>query len=289
MKSFLKFLAVVLAIVILSSLLAPWLFTFLPFKFERIFHRLIMIFSLIAAVFFVRIKKENLMEFGLAWTAESPRFFSKTFLIGLFTILLFSVLKLLFHDAVLSTQHPGILGWTLFLLKITAASLLIGVIEEFFFRGFLFQTLRKRFSFPLILSVTITSAIYSVVHFLRDYKPLIGPNPTFFDSLKLAGAPVLVFSNWHEIWPEALGLFLFGVILNDLAVRTKSLYPSIGLHAGCVFAVKLDGMLINHWNQHPFYLGTEKVLDGLLGWVLLLLLFVLLRISIKTQTLRPSF
>ncbi|MBI3307333.1 MAG: CPBP family intramembrane metalloprotease [Candidatus Omnitrophica bacterium] len=276
MKSFFKFLAIVLAIVLLSSLLAPWLFTFLPFKFERILHRLIMIFTLLAIVLFVRVKKENLMGFGLERRADSLSLFLKTFFLGMSAIVLFSVLKLFLHDAEWSLQRPGLVGWALELTKITLGALIIGLLEEFFFRGYVFNTLKKK-SGSLLLSILMTSTIYSLIHFVGEHKILIGPNPTFFDSLKLIGAPFLTFFEWRTLWPQALGLFIFGLILNDLVVRTKSLYASIGLHAGCVYAVKLDGMLLNHINRHPLYLGTEKVLDGFLGWGLLFVLFLLLR------------
>ena len=62
MKGFLKFIAIFASILIIAALLSPILYDFLPFKFERIFNRIVMIGTLLAIVIFVRVKKENLIQ-----------------------------------------------------------------------------------------------------------------------------------------------------------------------------------------------------------------------------------
>ena len=63
MKKFLKFIGVFGGILLLSAFLAPILYdffqTFHPYKFERIFNRLVMIGTLVAAVFFCPYQKRN--------------------------------------------------------------------------------------------------------------------------------------------------------------------------------------------------------------------------------------
>ena len=56
MKGFLRFVAVFVSILLLSAVLAPILYDFLPFKFERIFQRLVMVLALLALLIFVRIR-----------------------------------------------------------------------------------------------------------------------------------------------------------------------------------------------------------------------------------------
>ena len=272
MKSFLKFLFVFGAILLLSAFLAPLLFRFLPFKFERIFNRLIMIFSIAAAFFFVRIGRETFIHYGMDWRSGSFKLFGKGFGLGALTLALLVSAEVFAGAAAWSPKpfHAGL--YTGVLAKALLTGFVVGVIEEFFFRGFIYSWIKNRWRWPWILSVGMTSVFYSLIHFVSRNRPFIGPHPEFMDSLKLTTAPFMAFQMWPELWPHALGLFLFGIVLNLTSLRAGSLYPSIGLHAGCVFFVKSDALFVEFLEKQSIVWPGSAMVDGLAGWIFLLFL-----------------
>ncbi len=283
MRSFLKFVAVFITILLVSAILAPVLYDYLPFKFEKIFNRLVMIGVILAVILFVRIRKETFVRFGMDWKKESLRFFMTGFLTGFFVLVLIAVLGLLTGHARWAYHYLDAWEWTEKLALCLGSALLIGALEEFFFRGFIFTNIRDRFRWSVLASMIATSVFYSSLHFVSAKKPFVGPDPVFWDSLRLMAAPLKSFLNFPDFWPSALGLFLFGMILNDTAVRTKSLYPAIGLHSGCVLFIKLDGIFLHALDKDIFFWGSKKVYDGVIGWVFLIVIWILLRKILKAQ------
>ncbi len=283
MKSFLKFVLIVAVIVLLSAFLAPLLFKILPFKFERIFNRLIMIGSLASIFIFVRFKMDWLKDYGLAWKKDSLPFFGKAFLCAWGILVLLSATKVVLG---VSGWQPRDFPFLTFATRIVTdlfAGLLIGVIEEFFFRGFVFRSFLNRFKWPVVPAVIAANIFYSVVHFVSVKKPPIGPNPDFFDSLKLVAAPFASLAEWQTLWPAAVGLFIFGLILNHVVIRTGSLYPAIGLHAGAVFFIKSDALLVDSIKGTTLLFGSAKAYDGMLGWAFLIALEVLVCLLIRNS------
>jgi len=279
MKSFLKFVAVFFSILLLSAVLAPFLYTFLPYKFERIFNRLVMIFSLAALWFFLIGKKFSPKDYGLQWTGRESRFYlAAGFLTGVLVLAIFCIVKVGVGQA--SWLLPD--GMTV-LTKVTAAlgaGFLIAVIEEFFFRGFIFKTLCK-WQWPFVLSVIGTSAFYAIIHFVSFEKPFVDATPSVLDGLRLVAAPFLSLVQIGRFWPEALGLFIFGLVLNHVSVKSGSLYASIGLHAGCVLYVKADDLFLNFYEKERLIYASGKFYDGLLGWGFLLVIGVILSLLIQ--------
>lgn len=272
MKGFLKFLAVFAGILLVSAVLAPVLSHFLPYSFARIFNRVVMVSALLAVVIFVRFRKEMLVRFGMDWRQDSRRLFWTGFLTVSAVLVLFTAFQLLMGNAFFSLRDLSWQRWVAKLAGIIAGSLLIGCMEEFFFRGFIFSSLRdKLFRGSVPLAMTVTSLFYASIHFISIRKPVISPDPGFMDSLKMIAAPIQSFANWQAVWPAAIGLFLFGMVLNYCAVRTRSLYASIGVHAGAVLFVRAVGLFVGFMEKNVLLWSTKKVYDGALGWACLLL------------------
>ena len=280
-KKIFKLLFIFGVILLISAVLAPVLFKVLPFKFERIFNRLVMIQTILAALLFVRVRKDALSHYGLRWSPGELPLLGRGFAGGLVMMGVVAVFALKAGPASFSMPGYTVPVWLSRLTKALASGLVIGVIEEFFFRGFVFRSLQGRLRWPVWLAFIVTSVFYSLVHFLSDRAPFIGPNPTFRDGVKLALAPLGVVPAFPKIWEAALGLFIFGLILNDLSFRTKSLYPAIGLHAGCVFFIKMDGNFLDFPGGHDLILGSSLLYDGILGWCVLALFFGVFRFVIK--------
>lgn len=283
MKGFIRFVVIFGSILLLSAFLAPFLYDFLPFKFERIFNRLVMIGTLLAIAIFVRIKKETLCRFGLLWGRRSLPLLMTGFLAGILTLLLTSALNVVLDNARFVIPSLSLMDWVSKVSLALATGLLIGVIEEFFFRGFIFRFLLQSFKNRVLMAVFVTCVFYSLIHFIGMKKIFIGPDPDFIDGLKLIGAPLMSLAEWPRFWPEAVGLFLFGFALNGAVYKSGSLYPSIGLHAGCVFFIRLDDLFIKFQGERTMLWGSKLVYDGVIGWVFLVLLACILY-----RVLRPS-
>ncbi len=276
MKSFIKFVLVFSGILLLSAVLAPLLFQVLPFKFERIFNRLVMIFTLASLFVFVRLRREDFARWGLTGTAGKSGLFLRGFAAVWIILLGLVGFKALLGEAHFQLAAAGEWKYGLRLIKDLSAALLIGLIEEFFFRGVIYSHLKTRFHWPAAAAVGVTSIFYSLIHFISDRSPFIGPEPRFADSLKLIAAPFSSLANVPEYWAAAVGLFIFGVALNVALIRTGSLFPAMGIHAGAVFFIKSDSLFVDFLNRKPFLFGTEKQYDGVLGWLFLMLLSALL-------------
>jgi membrane protease YdiL (CAAX protease family) len=293
MKGFFKSLVVFAVILLLSAFLAPIFYEFFqkfhPYKFERIFQRIVMIGSLLAAVLFVRIRKDTLARYGLMWEPRSLGLLAKGFLMGISALCILAGIRLSYGQAV---WRPDQLSAGVWAAKIAAAlgtGLLIGLMEEFFFRGFVFRSLLKTLKGKLVVSVLITTALYSIVHFIGMKKIFVDSTPTFIDGIRMIGAPFVSLAMWPKFWPEAVGLFFFGLALFAAVWRTGSLYISIGLHAGCVFFVRMDDLFIKTQVKRSLLFGSKILYDGLLGWfVLIVLTAALWEFSKPARTVTPE-
>lgn len=283
MRSFLKFLVVATGIILLSALLAPVLYNFMPFKFEKIFNRLIMIFSLAASVLFLRPGRHAFEVTGLLPEPGRFKLMGVCFASGFGALAILVALRFSFGEARWLVQELNAAGWAYKIAAALGAAFLIAAVEESFFRGFVFLTLKGKWGVNVGMSLAVTSLFYSLLHFVSLKKPLIGPDPSFWDSLRLTAAPFMSLAQWQSLWPGALGLFLFGLVLNDLFVKTGSLWAPIGLHAGCVFFVKVDGLLAELLSARPLFWGTGKMVDGIINWFFLAGLFVFFRIILKNS------
>lgn len=163
------------------------------------------------------------------------------------------------------------------LIKILMIAGVVGCIEELFFRGFIFQSLLT--DMRAVSAIGISSLFYSLLHFFRTkllvssgFQPIVGFVVTF-QSFKNS------IVNIASIFPSVIGLFLVGVVLSYACLRTKSLYFSIGLHAGWVFLIKANRLFFDHVGMKPiWFFGDSKIVTGALGWGLLIITLILVRI-----------
>lgn len=264
MKKFLTVLVSLAAAVLISAFLAPALYPLLPFKFEKILNRLLIISFFIVCFTSVRINRAFFEECGLRLDKKVSFTYWLTGFLTSFSILFFLIL-LEYKIGVLQFSEPFSLG-ALLVLTSLFTGVTVGLVEEFFFRGFLFLNF-KRLS-NMGVSVVITSVIYSFVHFLKSGKPLVDTAPDMTDSFRVILSSLQVFSSWGTIWPAFIGLFLFGIVLNLVFIRTKSLFWVMGIHAGAVFLLKL---ISPFYTVNPQYstliFGERGFYSGILGWV----------------------
>jgi membrane protease YdiL (CAAX protease family) len=153
------------------------------------------------------------------------------------------------------------------------AALLVGVNEEALFRGILLG----RFTRDLGLrgGVLATTLVYAVVHALRGGGK--GASGAFAGFTRTAA----LFAPLADpvVWPGVAGLFLLGLMLAWVRVRTGSLWPSIGIHAAWVGVFRV-GRLFFNIRHRPGWLvgpGWPPLVGGVAGVVAVLATALLVR------------
>ncbi len=238
MKDAARLLVYLLATVLVGALLAPCLFwaaqslvahgllTFLArYDFETFFHRALLVAAAILFWPLIRsLEVRSLNDLQLAPNPRWPR--------DLFAGLIFSAVPLLCCAAILLATPifsiRGAINWP-GVGRVAAASVFVPIIEEAFFRGLVLGVLLK--GGRRYMSIFVTSALYSIVHFLKapDRTSPTVTGMSGFDSIAHAfvqfADPLLVAAGFTT-------LFLIGWILADARLRTRSLWLPIECAAG---------------------------------------------------------
>ena len=240
MKDVAKLGVYFVAIVIVGALVAPLLFwsaqslaahgvfPFLAkYDFETFFHRATLIAAALLLWPFLRISHvRSMADLGLAPNSRWGRDLCVGAVLAAIPLLCCGALLIAFH--VYSLRH--IFAWSRF-GKVFAASITVPFIEEAFFRGIvlgvLLRTGRK------YMPILVVSALFAAVHFLKapERTSAVVTWSSGLNSIAHAfgrfGDPMMLVSAFAT-------LFLIGCVLADARVLTRSLWLSIGLHAGWI-------------------------------------------------------
>jgi membrane protease YdiL (CAAX protease family) len=177
-------------------------------------------------------------------------------------------------------RQPGV-AWQSVLVNAVLAGVILGFFEETIFRGLIlriFYTATKR---PW-LALAVTSAFFAYTHFKvppsiwRNVPPGVHWDTGWVVAFWTTCGIVKDFD-----WTQFLALWALGMVLGALTLRTGSLLPAIGLHAGlvtamnvyragCVFPPDAPGRAI--W-------GGGGLTDGWAAVVVLLVLFGLMVVT----------
>lgn len=148
-------------------------------------------------------------------------------------------------------------------LQALIGGLLVGVIEETFFRGALYAAIRRKNG--LASAVLWSSALYALVHLT---KPGALPPGVPFDwagSWTLFQGVFLDAFQWRHL-DTALALLAAGVFLALVRERTGHLGWCIGLHAGWVFVIQVTRRL-SDGNPESTLAFLAGGYDGVIGWL----------------------
>jgi len=284
----LTFAAVLSVIVLISALLAPLLYAVLPFPFPRIFDRLLMIGAIVAFVAFVRMRRETIEPLGMAWAGGSAGLLRRGFATGFVALAIFALVSVATGHARAAVRDLSALQWAWRFALACFTGLVVGLVEEVLFRGFLFTRLRKSFFRGRALpAAMLTSFLFFVVHVQNVRRPPAGPDPGFADGMRQVLAFLQSVAAWPDHWPSVVGLFLFGMVLNLAVIRSGTLWPAIGLHAGCVAFLRLTGLFVRFDPANTWLWSTRRVYDGAAGWAFLLLAGFLLIARLRRDADTP--
>jgi len=153
-----------------------------------------------------------------------------------------------------------------------AASIAVPVIEETFFRGLVLGVLLR--TGRQYVSIFATSAIFSVIHFLKAPERT-STIVTWTSGLNSIAHSFARFGDPMSVAAMFTTLFLIGWILADGRLRTRSLWLPIGLHAGWIFAagafnrVAHRGILEFPWLGKNLLVGIVPLGIAGLTWVIM--------------------
>ena len=280
MKDAARLLAYFAATILIGAFLAPplywasqWLaghgvFPFLAkFDFETFFHRALLIAALLLLWPLLRsIHVRGWRDLDLDSNSRWWQHLAAGFLLATVPLLCCGAVFLALHIYSLRT----IVAWSAF-GKILATTMFVPVIEETLFRGLILGILLR--SGRTYVAVFITSALYSIVHFLKapertsDVVTWFSGFNSIAHSFSQFAEPLLVAAAFST-------LFLIGWILADARLQTRSLWLPIGLHAGWIFGngsfnrIARREILMLPWLGKNLLVGLVPLGVCLLSWLL---------------------
>jgi uncharacterized protein len=289
-----KIIAYLLGVVLLGALLAPpfyWLgqvcsqISALRFlkdtDFQRYFARSVLISAFLLLPLVIRsVGVARFRDLGLS---RNPLWWRDIIAGFLLSVAVMAVLGLVaIHLGVYTWK--GHLPWNL-VAAVFLPALIVSVIEEFLFRGAILGLVRQTIS--TVPAVVLVSALFSIIHFLRPVDGQISV-VQWYSGFELIGKLFGRFTDPLQVGGGFMTIFVLGLLLADSVVRTRSLWLSIGLHAGTVFGKMSFNKLTKQLTQAPPWFGPEltiglgSVLTLLFLWFLIWLLFLRRAFSPRT-------
>lgn len=166
------------------------------------------------------------------------------------------------------------------LLKIILGMLLIGVIEEILFRGFILNALRK--SLGALPAILLSSALFASVHFIKPAEPAV--TDQWYSGLLLLSKPFAQAG--PTFLPEVCTLFCMGTVLATLSHWTRSVYIAVGLHAGWVWIMMLFRLFTENQGKLIWLYGPgEWISRGWIGPIMALIVLAVVLSARKKWTL----
>ncbi len=226
----------------------------------------------ILILFPILMKKANLFSLKrLGYLPPAKRDFGRWFLIGIVSMGIVYAVDLSF--GILDAHENWTLGRQFERVAIGLfASVLIGLLEETFFRGLVFRMFYTAFR-PRV-ALIVSSLVFAYLHF--DKVPdsvlahVVPADIGFDDGFHAVWATMTAFTTEFEFL-QFFNLFLVGIVLHQTFLLTGNLWACVGLHAGWVTMIQSFLKTFNENGVNAFA-GTEKVVDGYLVTILLLIM-----------------
>ena len=263
------------AAVIISPIVAATLAAMgLRFPFPRIFDRTVMVTLLVAMLIGSRA-----MGFGALMRAgfAAPRANLARAAIGLGIAL--AAIATLFAFALASRAGgaPTVGALAVRAAQFILPAILIGIIEEGFFRAFLLGGMRRDFGSRGAL--VVSSIFYAAAHLVRSPKHYYVTG--FHAGAGLGNLTASAAQLGHPIASAAtlIGLFLLGMVLGEAFLLSGTVWFSVGLHSGFIMGAKTWGLIaqggapVSRWIAGP---GPVPLIAAPAAWMIALALLVLL-------------
>ncbi len=203
-----------------------------------------------ASLFFCvyKLERKSLRSYGLLNAPAGKKQLFLGLLFGIIALGIMLATGLLTGNCAIEI-HPDPFRLWRTVIGFAPAAILVSVLEELVFRGFLLQQLSEISRF---FGFMTSSGLYAIVHLKQ--RSLTG-----------------------ESWMELTGLFLLGALLAWSYFLTGKLWLGIGLHASLAYGARVNKLLIAFSDSSQSWLvGTSRLVDGLSSWLALLIVGILL-------------
>ncbi|HKF30021.1 MAG TPA: CPBP family intramembrane glutamic endopeptidase [Candidatus Binataceae bacterium] len=254
------------------------------FPFPRIFDRVVMIaLALVLSFWAQNLKLVSLLRAGFARPVANFAFTARGLLVAL------GVMVVLFLVASAMEGFPSAGRAAGLLPKYVLSAALIAVIEEAFFRAFLFGGMKDDFGSTGALIVS--STIYALAHLVRAPGRFYATTLDLSAGVRTLGLSFSQLSAPLSALPTLIGLFLLGVVLAEAFILTGTVWFSVGLHAGFVIGAKLWPKMMVTRRELPGWLagwGKQPLISGAAAWVAALAVLLVLRALAGTRRERAA-
>jgi uncharacterized protein len=261
------FFLYLLACLILATLLTPPLMAtgWIEIEPHRVMGRLAQVLILLGLWPFLRLQglaNREALGLGPGWPVVK-----RTIVDGWgLGVLILLVLAIALLELEIRLPDPTPESWTRIAARVVQAligGLLIGLLEETFFRGALYSAIRRRDG--VRSAMVWSAALYAVLHFM---KPGALPESMAFDATGALWMFTHVFIDlfqWQNL-DSLVALFVVGLFLALVRERTGHIGWCIGLHAGWVLVIQVNRRLTDGNDDSPlsFLVGDY---DGTIGWL----------------------
>jgi CAAX protease family protein len=240
------------------------------FDFESYFHRSLLVAALVLLWPLLRaLGLRNWRDLDLEKNSRAGADVAVGFAIAAVPLLCCGAVLIALH---IYSLRPAFL-WSKMPTVLFAASV-VPVLEEILFRGLILGVLLRGFS--RLRALLITSALFSIVHFLKAPEQTSPPESVTWlagfisiaNSFSQFGNPLLLAAGF-------LTLFAIGCILADARLQTRSLWLPIGLHAGWIFANGTFSRAARHaavalpWIGKDLLVGIVPLMIAFASWMLM--------------------
>lgn len=276
MRSFFLFVVLLAGALVLASALTypAWLLvsTISVEPVHRVMNRVAMLLALVGLVLLTRrlgLSDRDSMGYGM----PRPRFIRQLIVGWIAGFLLMTPLVAFLLGLDIRDVKPNFDGqWVEVALGGIISGLAVAFIEETFFRGVLFSAVRR--TSGAAAAVIAPSLLYAALHFLGG-RLRVPPEEVSWEH------GFLVLARLFERYAEPLtfadsflALWMLGVLLAIIRLRTGAIAACIGLHAAgvCTIAVLRKATEVNAAAEHAEWVGTY---DGVIGWAALIWFIVI--------------
>lgn len=228
----------------------------------RTFRRMLLLGAVLVVAFrLLPWRDGNLHSYGLSFSRESVSRMVPAYLIA--AVVIAALIEIY--------MSAGWVRWNLRPDYISRAvrygltGFVVAFLEELFFRGWMLRRIKR--SKGLLVALIWTNLAYGMAHAFRPRHVTVNVDDTWQGALIALGLWLRhLFSPTFA--PSIAGLFLFGLVLSALYLRSGSLWPAVGVHAAAV--LMLHGVVPSIVGASPpRWAGTKLMYDGLPGWLLM--------------------
>ncbi|MDZ4816468.1 MAG: CPBP family intramembrane glutamic endopeptidase [Verrucomicrobiota bacterium] len=279
MKTFWVITLYVLAVVVISAIVSPVVYNLVQAAdlnnhvfdwvqqkdFALYFRRTVMVVGLVLLpVMLRRIAATTWSDIGLSAEIEKSSRFFWGFVFAVISMFILAAITLGtgLREIRADAKIEKII-WTI------VVCVMVGGLEEVFFRGIILKQLRQRIH--VVWALFLSSLFYAAIHFLKPAADVGNVEIAWTAGFELIPQSFENFLHPQAVLYDFASLFLAGMVLGYSFLKKGSIYFCIGLHAGWIFTLQTTKILTDSTeNISRPWLAGDEIYDGVYGIMILL-------------------